>query len=89
MFETRVRVPRGDVVQTIWSTTVGGVGATVVDVSNERDDLLEARRPVQIRLLVETRHQLGSRQHRDFFGSQEWQSRPVKLDLDAGDKTET
>lgn len=35
VFETRVRVPRGDVVQTVWSTTVGDVGATVVDVSNE------------------------------------------------------
>ena len=53
VFETRVRVPRGDVVQTIWSTTVGGVGATVVDVSNEsalpiavaftRTDLLTSR----------------------------------------------
>ncbi len=35
VIETRMRVPRGDVVQTVWSTTVGDVGATVIDVSNE------------------------------------------------------
>lgn len=35
VFETRVRVPRGDVVQTIWSTTVGDVGVTVIDVNND------------------------------------------------------
>ena len=35
VFETRMRVPRGDVVQTIFSTTVDGVGATVIDVTND------------------------------------------------------
>ncbi|MGA1005676.1 MAG: hypothetical protein ACO3TP_05035 [Ilumatobacteraceae bacterium] len=35
VFETRMRVPRGDVVQTIWSATAGGVGVTVIDVANE------------------------------------------------------
>lgn len=35
VFETRLRVPRGDVVYTVWSTTVGDVGVTVVDVSND------------------------------------------------------
>lgn len=35
VFETRLRVPRGDVVHTVWSTTVGGVGVTVVDVTND------------------------------------------------------
>ena len=53
VFETRVRVPRGDVVQTIWSTTVAGVGVTVIDVNNDsalpiavafsRTDLVTAR----------------------------------------------
>ena len=35
VFETRVRVPRGDVVHTVWSTTVGDVGVTVIDVTND------------------------------------------------------
>lgn len=35
VFETRLRVPRGDVVHTVWSTTVGDVGVTVVDVTND------------------------------------------------------
>ena len=35
VFETRMRVPRGDVTQTIWSSTVDGVGVTVIDVANE------------------------------------------------------
>ncbi len=35
VFETRLRVPRGDVVHTVWSTSVGGVGVTVVDVLND------------------------------------------------------
>lgn len=54
VFETRVRVPRGDVVHTVWSTTVGDVGVTVVDVTNDsalpiavafsRTDLVAERR---------------------------------------------
>ena len=53
VFETRVRVPRGDVVHTVWSTTIGDVGVTVVDVNNDsalpvavafsRTDLITAR----------------------------------------------
>ncbi|MEN9804479.1 MAG: hypothetical protein RIS41_1326 [Actinomycetota bacterium] len=35
VFETRLRVPRGDVVHTVWSTSVGDVGVTVVDVVND------------------------------------------------------
>lgn len=35
VFETRLRVPRGDVVHMVWSTTVGDVGVTVVDVTND------------------------------------------------------
>ena len=35
VFETRLRVPRGDVVHTVWSTTVGDVGLTVIDVLND------------------------------------------------------
>ncbi len=35
VFETRLRVPRGDVVHTVWSTTVGDVGVTVIEVNND------------------------------------------------------